>query len=222
MISDDFGLLQLPCLPPGIQETALRWRDLPENKTVLFLSLILLLITFKDFSRLFPQLLQCLWRHRENIILEHNISSSQSRNILFLSMLFPVAAVLNRFFNWGYLPMAAGLAFFLFLRILLYQLSRVKLRGEEKRAARRIILNAFIILGPAIIISSLALMFMNVPDRTICIVTMAESGLFYLVSILRTGEIFSSGCSGFSTFLYLCALEFAPAAATAALAVLLF
>lgn len=222
MIADNFGLLHLPSVPPEIREAALRWRDLPENKIILFLSLILLLATFSELTRLLPQLITCLWKHRENITLEHSLSSSQSRNILFLAIIFPTAAILNRFFSWGYLQLAASLVFCLLLRIVLYRILMKKLRSEENRAARRTILNASIILGLTIVASVSALMIFKTPDKAIRTIITVETGLFYLVSIIRTGEIFAKFCSGFSTFLYLCALEFAPVAATAALAILLF
>ena len=46
--------------------------------------------------------------------------------------------------------------------------------------------------------------------RTVLVWIMAISYLFY---IIRRGQIFSSSCNPFTTFLYLCSLELLPTAA---------
>ena len=96
-----------------------------------------------------------------------------------------------------------------------------RLSGTAADAVRRSPWNYFILLT-LLMLLTVGLLYIFRPSDTVVRITLyAETALFFLLSLLRSGQILASGFSGLTTILYLCGLELLPAAALAACAVFL-
>ena len=107
-----------------------------------------------------------------------------------------------------------ALACYLLLRAFLnWQLEMHNFRSKTFTAANRSFYNYAIILFFLLFLAGALLKAFSCDEsltRTVLVWIMAISYLFY---IIRRGQIFSSSCNPFTTFLYLCSLELLPTAA---------
>jgi len=223
MAAGEFGILHLGTEAPEATVQA-GWMGCSANAIVLLVTVVLFIINFGSFLHLLPELLSCLFRSKPNIGLEHNIHSSAERNVTAWILLPAFAMVADRyrlynpsFLEW--LPNGWSLAttvlvilFFLGLRYLWFPFRPHVLHGDISKAAHNALYTCFVGMMCVVIPTACVTVLTGVPDNIAKAIILYETAFFFLLSVIRTIQFLSRQCSGFSTFLYLCALELVPAA----------
>ena len=182
---------------------------------------LLFLLNLRSLIKVAPSLIDCIMRWKGNLDLEDSIQLSRSRNwiaaILFIPFCMLVYAdglfspdIISSQPPLVRLAVVAGvMTLYLLLRTFLnWQLEMHNYRSKAFTAANRSFFNYAIILFFILFLAG-PLVRMFTDDET------------YLFFTLRRGQIFSSVCNPFTTFLYLCSLELLPSAALVLSAVLL-
>ena len=198
-------------------------------------SVLLVLVNLKDLFTLMPHLGRCFVLARGSISLEHNLPLARSRNLTALVYLFIFLLIADRYrlfsgslLEWpgdaGAAGDFAGISAFcswLLLRAAAFSaISRTKMNrfdADARIAVHRGLYNFLIMLGITALATLPLLIIFRCLDSATRVVLMAEMLFFWIVSLLRTSQIINNYCGGFSTFLYLCGLEFIPAAMSAAI-----
>ena len=220
------GTLEMPVeVVPSVSDIAgtAQWGDVPLNGWLLALSALALLIGIRSLYYILPDLVKCLSMWRWNITAENSARFSRERDIYASLCLVPAAILISRYdiFSAGFItavPESWRTAAVLAL-LLGYLLTRVLMHGALSQKARNVsgwqILSCagrnFAITGVLAALTVCGVMHVaGAPDSAIRYGIMAASGLFYLILIAQKSQILGSSCNPFSTFLYLCALEFLP------------
>ena len=228
----DFGTLHLPSEAPAV-DPLIDWWDVPMHAWLVVICAILLLLLIPGIYRLLPAVSGCLIRSRGNIEIEHSVSRARTRSLYSRAMVIPFIIVADRFklydpdFIAGWdqpwlllLELYAVLFAYLVLRIILHavvlSVGRKHFHTEKRLAIRRGQHNYFICFVLVMMFSLCILRVFGAADDVYRNVIYAELALFWLISIVREGQILRSECGGLITFLYLCALEFLPAGAVVA------
>lgn len=228
------GKLEMSAAP--VQEAAqtMLWNDFLLNRVLVVAAVLIGIAGLRDLLRLLPELLYCFSRPRASVSLEYNTSVVRMRNTAALISILPFCLLADRFglFRpelWSAVPeewsapatVGVFLAYLL-LRTVCSALIRLpRLSGTAADAVRRSPWNYFILLT-LLMLLTVGLLYIFRPSDTVVRITLyAETALFFLLSLLRSGQILASGFSGLTTILYLCGLELLPAAALAAYAVFL-
>ena len=224
----DLGTLHLPTERPAAIEAA-GWADIPAHIWMLLGCAAIVLFILREIYKLFPALAGCLVRGRGNQEVEHSVSTARSRNTCarLLSVEFMVAADRYCLYDAGFLApwsepwlrlveLAAVLVAFNSLRLLMHALllglRRLRPHHETILALRRGIYNYFICFVLLMLISLCVLVAFGASDTAIRWCLWVELGFFWLLSLVREGQILRTFCNGLTTFLYLCGLEIIPAA----------
>ena len=217
------GSLEMQTSIPDAAASALQWGDFIVNRLSALVAVLLWLVIMMDYLRMLPQIWDCLSRWKGNISLEHSISQARTRNVLAMACALPFLLMADRFrmFDpdfWHFIPANLSLAAtagvlmaFLLIRRTLYAfIRRGKMSSEEYSALRHTLFNHFIIMVPLMLLAVGIMTLANVPDSTVRTVLLVMCLILWLGSFLRSGQILASRCTGFSTILYLCALEILP------------
>lgn len=228
------GKLEMSAVP--VQEAAqtMLWNDFLLNRVLVVAAVLIGIAGLRDLLRLLPELLYCFSRPRASVSLEYNTSVVRMRNTAALISILPFCLLADRFGlfrpelwsavpeEWS-APATVGVFLtYLLLRTVCSALIRPpRLSGTAADAVRRSPWNYFILLT-LLMLLTVGLLYIFRPSDTVVRITLyAETALFFLLSLLRSGQILASGFSGLTTILYLCGLELLPAAALAACAVFL-
>ena len=218
-----------PALAPGAV-----WTDFPTNRILACAAVLLLLLNLLDFFRIVPHLLYSYDRSRGAADLEHNMGLARSRNLTALCYLLPLCLVADRFAlarphffdgispTWT-APATIGLLLAcLLVRRLCYLLFRpARLSGEEVSTLRHNIGNYIILLSILLLTTVGVCSVLRLPDAVVRSVLLWETAAVWLFNMVRSAQLLSAHVSGFSTILYLCGLEFLPAALLVTVVVLL-
>lgn len=187
---------------------------------------LLFLLNLKSLLKIFPSLWDCVVRWKGNLDLENSIQLSRSRNWIAAILFVPFCMLV--YFYGMYTPDFIGdlppyfrlaavtgvmLVYLLLRTFLNWQLEMHNYGTSVFTAANRSFYNYCIILFFLLFITGGILTAFSRSEDTIKTVLLCETGLTYLIYIYRRGQIFSSYCNPFSTFLYLCSLELLPTAA---------
>ncbi|MBO8480653.1 MAG: DUF4271 domain-containing protein [Bacteroidetes bacterium] len=228
------GKLEMSAVPVQEAAQAMLWDDFLLNRVLVVAAVLIGIAGLRDLLRLLPELLYCFSRPRASVSLEYNTSVVRMRNTAALISILPFCLLADRFglFRpelWSAVPeewsapatVGVFLAYLL-LRTVCSALIRLpRLSGTAADAVRRSPWNYFILLT-LLMLLTVGLLYIFRPSDTVVRITLyAETALFFLLSLLRSGQILASGFSGLTTILYLCGLELLPAAALAAYAVFL-
>lgn len=228
------GKLEMSAVPVQEAAQAMLWNDFLLNRVLVVAAVLIGIAGLRDLLRLLPELLYCFSRPRASVSLEYNTSVVRMRNTAALISILPFCLLADRFglFRpelWSAVPeewsapatVGVFLAYLL-LRTVCSALIRLpRLSGTAADAVRRSPWNYFILLT-LLMLLTVGLLYIFRPSDTVVRITLyAETALFFLLSLLRSGQILASGFSGLTTILYLCGLELLPAAALAAYAVFL-
>lgn len=228
------GKLEMSAVP--VQEAALTmlWNDFLLNRVLVVAAVLIGIAGLRDLLRLLPELLYCFSRPRASVSLEYNTSVVRMRNTAALISILPFCLLADRFglFRpelWSAVPeewsapatVGVFLAYLLLRTVCSALIRPPRLSGTAADAVRRSPWNYFILLT-LLMLLTVGLLYIFRPSDTVVRITLyAETALFFLLSLLRSGQILASGFSGLTTILYLCGLELLPAAALAAYAVFL-
>ena len=217
------GEIVLPQLPPD-PVASLHWQDYTSNRILVVIAALVALLYITEILRLIPSLIQVLSRWKGALYLEHSVNMARSRNLSAMAVSVPVCLLADRFALyrphwwsaispewsallfiaiWGaFLLIRRGISFFVIPRNL----------DSDTRGAVKYTFNTFTILAAFLmLLAALAMRLFHAPDESIRTVLLVVAGFFYAISLLRTGQILGSHCGGFTTILYLCALEILPA-----------
>ena len=228
------GKLEMSAVP--VQEAAqtMLWNDFLLNRVLVVAAVLIGIAGLRDLLRLLPELLYCFSRPRASVSLEYNTSVVRMRNTAALISILPFCLLADRFGlfrpelwsavseEWS-APATVGvfLAYLLLHTVCSALIRPPRLSGTAADAVRRSPWNYFILLT-LLMLLTVGLLYIFRPSDTVVRITLyAETALFFLLSLLRSGQILASGFSGLTTILYLCGLELLPAAALAACAVFL-
>ena len=228
------GKLEMSAVP--VQEAAqtMLWNDFLLNRVLVVAAVLIGIAGLRDLLRLLPELLYCFSRPRASVSLEYNTSVVRMRNTAALISILPFCLLADRFglFRpelWSAVPeewsapatVGVFLAYLLLRTVCSALIRPPRLSGTAADAVRRSPWNYFILLTLLMLLTAGLLYIFRPSDTVVRITLYAETALFFLLSLLRSGQILASGFSGLTTILYLCGLELLPAAALAACAVFL-
>ena len=214
------GELLLPTEPSGPAEAVVA--DLPllgEIMMVVFILLALLLLG--NFLSIVPHLADSILRARGSTALEGSVRVSRDRNMIALVFVIPAIIIQFRYkmyfpdFVQDMTPTARLLTTsgifvgYLLLRYLMYLWFRPR-RSDAYQMSYRAGFSFFILLCLVAFLTIGVLELFNASDLTVRTFLWVEVILFYSIFFFRRGQILSTNCSPFITFLYLCALEILP------------
>ena len=233
MIPCEFGTLHLP-LAPQAPEISSFWMDSLPNVAVCIAALLLAFLNVVGNRGLPPFLVGCLQRKRGCEDLEHNLKRARGRNYCLPTVLLILAAVSDRFGlyrpgfagilpdEWSIAVCAAALLAYALIRDILHRLLRPRrLKGDASEALRCCIPTFAVILCPPLALTACGLVLFGVPDAAAGIVVLIETAVLYVFSIVREFQILADRYPVLISFLYLCTLEFLPAALLIVSAVLI-
>jgi hypothetical protein len=188
----------------------------------LFAFLVVLLL-LRRLLNIFPSLLACLIRGKESLNLEASVKLSRDRDALALAMIVPFCLVAFRYriYAPGFLDgfsenSLIGIYFAVFfayvlLRSLMKWLMRPRRMQQKVYAAASKASSSFFIIGTLLLLATGGLLdLFNVPETDVRSAMLWVSAFIYAVFLLRKTQTFSTSCSVFVAFLYLCALEMIP------------
>ncbi len=192
------------------------------NALVIF-SFLVLLLMLRRLIGIMPSLLACMIRWKENINLEDSVKLSRDRDYLALAMIVPfcLLAFRYRLYSPGFVePMSdnavLGLYFAIFLAYLVVRIM-VTMTFRPHKMPKKIFGTAvktsysFFIICTLVLLATVAVMSVaDASDVHIRNAMLWISALIYMLFLIRKVQIFSTSCSVFAAFLYLCALEMIP------------
>ena len=228
------GKLEMSAVPVQEAAQAMLWDDFLLNRVLVVAAVLIGIAGLRDLLKLLPELLYCFSRPRASVSLEYNTSVVRMRNTAALISILPFCLLADRFglFRpelWSAVPeewsapatVGVFLAYLLLRTVCSALIRPPRLSGTAADAVRRSPWNYFILLT-LLMLLTVGLLYIFRPSDTVVRITLyAETALFFLLSLLRSGQILASGFSGLTTILYLCGLELLPAAVLAACAVFL-
>jgi len=208
------------------------WTDSTLLVCVAALCMFLILCSIKLLVDLLPSLLGCIFRGKENINLENSAKLRRERNRLALCCIptFCLSASIFRLFNPSiFADIPDGLYFLCITGMFFaYEFTRLLIKHLIVRKPERLGKTAincsytfFILTTGFILICSGIGKVAGIDFENLRQAILIGIALIYMIFLIRKTQIFASFCNVFSTFLYLCALEFLPTGVLVALAVLL-
>ena len=233
MLQDVFksGRLLLPDTPPDAPAPV---EEVPLTGTLLVVaSILLFLLILRSFLTVLPYLRDTVLRARGSAALENSVKVSRDRNLVAAVFLLPAVLLIFRYrlydpaFLQGLGPdlrlgVIAGVFFgYLLLRFLLSRCARPRRRYDDYQMAYRAGYTFFILLMMLLLATVGILYLAGVDDLVISRFLLVETGIVYLIYVLRRGQILSVSCNPLTTFLYLCGLELLPTGLLVASAVFL-
>ena len=186
------------------------------------ISVILMITLLKRLVNIFPSLAACLARWKECVNLEASVKDSLDRNMIAVVLIIPFCLTAGRFrlYDPSFLSglgenayTAAVIGVFLLycgIRVMMSMMVRTKKTGKTIRTAESASYTFFILLTLALALCGGVLSFLKTDLSTIKDAMLWISACIYAIFLLRKTQIFVSGCSIFTAFLYLCALEIFP------------
>lgn len=220
------GTLVMSDQPLQSTADALLWSQCLTNRIVIAVAVALFLIDLVDLLSIFPALTHNLKTSRGAISLEHSVSVARSRNISAALFAIPFCILCDRYALypaafWQAMPMGISLAVtagvlvaFLLVRHIIHLLVTHPRRHDQEKAhaIHRVMYTFFIMMVILMLLTVAFLILKKAPDDTVRRVLYWEMIGMYAFAFFREGQILASHCSGFSTILYLCALELLPLA----------
>lgn len=194
---------------------------------------LLALLQLREFMHVAPFIWDSVFRARGSVVLENNVRVARERDLLAWILIIPAILFVYRFRiydasflsllgeNWRLAAIAGVLLAYLLLRVIMYIVLKPRTRTDNYRLAYRASANFFILFMVPAIFGVTILFFCGCNDFIIRIFLYSLAGLAYLVFLVRKAQILSLSCNPLLTFLYLCGLEFLPAGALVATAILL-
>ena len=197
------------------------------------ISLLTILLLIRRIVNIFPSLMACMIRWKENVNLQVSMKMRTDRDLLAAALFIPFCLVAFRFrmYRPGILSGLSETAqlwvtigiccAYVLLRIACRLLFRLHDTPKSTYKTATDSFNTyFIILALLLLATGGVLSFMNVSPLHIRTAMFWISGAIYMVFLLRKTQIFLSSCNLFVSFLYLCALEILPTGVLIASAVI--
>lgn len=192
-------------------------------KLLVLFSFLIVLLLLRRLVNIMPSLMACMIRGKESLNLEASVKLSLDRDALALAMIIPFCLVAFRYglYSPGFIEEMTdvsllGIYFgvfvvYLFLRFLMTWLFRPqKLPKKTYVAADKASRSFFIVYTLLLLAMGGIFGLADVQDAVSRDAMLWVSAFMYLLFLLRKTQIFSTSCSVFAGFLYLCALEMIP------------
>ena len=192
------------------------------NLLVIFSFLVVLLL-LRQLINIVPSLLACMIRWKESFNLEASVKLSRDRNYLALAMIVPFCLVAFRYrlYSPGFIGSmsensALGLYFAIFIAYILLRVMVTmtfrphKMPKKTFSTAVKASYSFFIICTLILLAVAGVTSVADVADDYVRNAMLWISALIYMLFLIRKMQIFSTSCSVFAAFLYLCALEIVP------------
>ena len=205
----------------------------PISDIVTLISVVVVICFLRRLIGIFPSLLASLIRWKESVNLSNSVKLNRDRNMIALVMTVPFCLMVARsgMYSPSFLSSLGedarfGIIFgiFVFMMILRYLLERMcapKRRNTQTyRFAKESSYTFFILMTISMLILWGILSVIKTDAETAKDAMLWLSAVIYLIYILRKTQIFTSSCSIFTAFLYLCALEILPTGALVASALI--
>ena len=217
------GQLLLPDAPPAALTEAGEGLSMIASLLVA-VSVLLFLLALRSFLNILPYLADNILRARGSAALENSVRVSRDRNLVAAVFLIPAILLIYRYRlvdaaildtlspDFRLLAIAGLVIVYLLIRFLLYRWLRPRRRYDDYQKAYRTGYTFFIMLMMLALVSVAVCYVLHLPDSTVKTVLLVETGVLFLLYLLRRGQILSLSCKPLTTFLYLCALELLPAA----------
>ena len=206
----------------------------PVSDIVTLISVVVVICFLRRLIGIFPSLLASLIRWKESVNLSNSVKLNRDRNMIALVMTVPFCLVVTAsgMYSPAFLSsigedarfgITLGIfVFFLIIRALLEKLCAPKRRNNQTyKFAKESSYTFFILMTISMLVLWGILSVIKTEAETAKSAMLWLSAVIYLVYILRKTQIFTSSCSIFTAFLYLCALEILPTGALVASAVIL-
>jgi len=222
----DFGHLHLPTTPAEAPAEPL-WSQITLNQVLIVVAVLLSIVAILDLIRILPTLKSCMIRSRGNVSMEHSMSQARMRNRCGAIMLLSFCLIADRhnfagadFAAWvpsslHCLSIIALMVAYLLVRKIIFSLVisawPLTHSDSETSAALHTSLYNYFIVGMLILLPVVAILdALKLQNTVIQQVALGILGFFFLLTIIRLGQILRTNCSGLGMFLYLCALEILP------------
>ena len=186
-------------------------------------SLIVVLLLLKRLVNIFPSLMACMMRGKENLNLESSVKLARDRDVLALSMVLPfcLLAAKHNLYEPTFMAdmernVMLGVYICIFLAYLLVRSLAIwlfrpnRMPKKTYHAADKAALTFFIIMTLVLFAAAGIMNFLDMDENVLRNAMLWVSAVIYGLFLLRKIQIFSSSCSVFAAFLYLCALELIP------------
>ncbi len=191
---------------------------------ILALASTLIAITLlRRMVNIFPSLLTCLLRWKENVNLEASVKNSYDRNMIAIAMIIPFCLTAEEFglytprfmegMNENFRIGATVGVFAVYCLIRMFAAMVMKPQRNKIKTyetAGRTAYTFFIVLTLLLVAIGGVMTFINIETAVIRSAMLWVSAFIYALLLLRKIQIFASGFSIFAGFLYLCALEILP------------
>jgi hypothetical protein len=192
-------------------------------KLLVLFSFLIVLLLLRRLVNIMPSLMACMIRGKESLNLEASVKLSLDRDALALAMIIPFCLVAFRYrlYSLGFIEEMADdsvlgvyfavFASYLLLRFMMTWLFRPqKLPKKTYVAADKASRSFFIVYTLLLLAMGGIFGLADVQDAVSRDAMLWVSAFMYLLFLLRKTQIFSTSCSVFAGFLYLCALEMIP------------
>ena len=201
------------------------WVDSPWLSLLVVLCVIAVILLLKNILHALPEVVLSMGRVRGSQDIEGSLRLSRDRNLTTLILIVPFTMLLSRFriYDPGWMAdftpelhlLWTFLCFvgYLILRwILAVWLRPRRMDGDVYTMARRFAWSAFILLTLILLAMTGILLLCGAGDQAVKWHLIDIMIVVFCVYCLRKLQIFNLSCAPFTSFLYLCALEFVPLA----------
>ncbi len=197
--------------------------EYPLSYVLTVLSVFAAMALLRRFLDVLPDIIRSLMRPRSGASLENNVTLSNDRNLVAMSLVVPFILIAYRYqlYNPRFIAdagdnlrlalIAAVFAGYVILRQLIYVWVRPRRRGDVLRTAHRSAYTHFIILTLTLLFVSGVCVVTGVPDGATGTVLGVATAVVFVLYLSRFAQILSLSCNQLRTFLYLCTLEILPA-----------
>ncbi len=212
-----FGQLMMPReYLPAAEAT---WSDNPLNAALTLVAVIAVVVTLRDL-RLIPALLHSLTSRKGCEEAEYNMQTSRTRTWVSSVFMLPLCLIADRYLApESRILVTMGLVTgFLLLRLLIYGMIRYRILGGERFRYAYTCFFTYSLLAAAVSLAGVGVMNVaGAADETVKTFVISVLSIFYLFFLVRKWQFLQNSYGPFTTFLYLCALEFLPLGILAAL-----
>jgi hypothetical protein len=198
------------------------------------ISTVSVIILMRRLLNIYPSLLACIIRWKESVNLEASVKHSLDRNMFAVAMIIPFCLIVYRFgiyspaFMEGInetfsLLIIIGIfgAYFALRRAMIRIMRPKKMNPKTYKAAICCAYTFFIILTLTLFFVGGIMALLKTDPIVTRTAIIWLSAIIYGIYIFRKTQIFTSSCSIFRGFLYLCGLEIFPTGVLVASALIL-
>lgn len=209
------GILKMASEPIAWTPEPQTWAQQSPNALLMLLCGLLILLGLNDLFILIKPMFQGLGRWRMLLYTEHNIHLAHRRNKLALLLSPAIVLCCNAFSLLPFPLWGCALCIFIYwlLRELPFRfLKHRKVQSEAWNAAHGSFYLFVSLLFFLLILIGVPGMAFGMQEKLLRNILYGTCILVLGISFIRSGQILASQCGPFRSFLYLCSLEFLPAA----------